>query len=208
MADTVDYLESLVHGVLADHLNTHLEGRIVAYRNGRVDVQPTGTKNYPDGDSMPFPVLHNLKLNWLAGDGGKAGVKIPVKVGDGCLIMFRQQPQVDQDTDDNIRRFSLADATVLPGLPADDALPGNDNVAVYYGPASLQITPAGKVKIIAPGGFEVESPSFNYAQAGGGAGAVSFKGMLTTDQATINGRNFMSHTHKEQGDGNNVSGVI
>lgn len=208
MADQIDALETFVHGILADHLNTHLEATIVAYANGRVDVQPIGKKNYSDGDSLDYPVLKGLKLCWLAGDGGLCGFKPPVKVGDKCTVLFDQHPQDTEGNDpDQVRRFSLADARVLPGTAYSDDLPGNDNLSMYYGKASVQITPSGQVKIIAPGGFVVESPSINFSQTGGGVTTTSFKGRVTMDNATIATKDFLTHFHVNSGGSGNGGAV-
>lgn len=204
MSDQVDALETFIHSLLADHVNTHLEARIVGYHEGgRVDVQPIGKKNYADGDALDFPVLKGLKLCWLAGDSGQCGFKPPIKIGDKGTILFDQQPQDEEGNDpDQVRRFSIADARFLPGTAYSDDLPGNENLCMYYGKASVQITPSGQVKIIAPGGFVVESPTINYSQAGGGATATTFKGKVVMDQATINGRDFMTHIHPGDSGGN------
>lgn len=132
-----DFYEAMIDlfdSHLADKVNTSLEGTIVAYSGGRVDVRPDGSKSYSDGDSNAYGVIYDLPLHWLAGDGGNAGVKIPVKVGDKCTIVFKQHPQTEEGVDIP-RRFSLADAYVLPGVAYPDDLPGNDNVKLYYGSA-------------------------------------------------------------------------
>lgn len=224
--DNVEALTDFVQSILADSVNTTLEGVIVAYKNGRVDVKPTGKKVYTDGDALDFTILYDLPLCWLAGDGGSAGVKIPVKVGDKCTVFFKQQPQGDADTD-NTRRFSMADAHVLPGVAYPDSLPGNDTVKLYYGDAFLEVTKDGKVNVNAPGGFNVTAPKSEFsgqvlikglltfmagAQAYGdvGSGAVMrVNGQLVVDSdASINGVWFMPHTHTNGNDGNPTGGVI
>lgn len=221
--DSVTALEDTVHGLLADHVNTHLEGRIVAYKNGRVDVKPIGNKNYTDGDSLEFPVLHDLPLCWLAGDNGEAGVKIPVKVGDKCLILFKQQPQEDGDVE-TTRRFSLADAHVLPGTSYPDSHPGNDNVKLYYGEAFIEITPDGVINVNAPGGFNVTAPKSTFSQqvismglltynagmvGNGGSGVtatINGKVVITDGSSTIGGKPFNTHKHTGVTTGSGTTG--
>lgn len=222
--DANDAITELIASHLADHLNTMLEGRIVGYKNGRVDVKPIGTKNYTDGDAQAFTVLYDLPLMWLAGDNGEAGVKIPVKVGDKCTIIFKQQPQVDGDVD-NFRRFSLADAHVLPGVAYADSHPGNDNVRLYYGDAYLEVTPDGKVNINAPGGFNVTAPkstidgelismglfTYNAGMNGNGGNGITAtingKVVITDGTSTIGGKAFNTHYHINSG-GSGNGGIV
>lgn len=210
--DPAEALESFIKSHLADHLNTTLEGVIVAYNAGRVDVKATGTKNYTDGDSLAFPVLYDLPLCWLAGDGGRAGFKAPVKVGDKCTIIFKQQPQQDGDVN-TTRRFSCADAQVLPGVSYPDDLGGNDTARVYYGDAFFEVTGDGKVNIHAPGGFQCTAPTSAFSEKVVIAGettvnnALSVQGASTlTGGATIAGSKYGTHTHLEKGDGQQTSG--
>lgn len=141
-----DVLTHLINNHLADHLNTMLEAVIVGYSNGKVDVRPIGNKVYTDGDSNAYPTLSGLKLHWPQGDGGQAGMKVPVKVGDKCMVIFPQHPQDDADPE-NTRRFSLADGYVIPGCGYDDARPANDNLQMYYKEAFIEITPDGTINI-------------------------------------------------------------
>lgn len=216
---------------IASHLaevNTTLEGRIVAYRRGKVDVKPIGTKNYDDGDAMDFPTLYDLPLCWLAGDNGEAGVKVPVKVGDKCTVFFKQQPQTDGDVD-NFRRFSMADAHVLPGTAYTDEHPGNDNVKLYYGDAFIEITPDGDVNVSCKN-FNVKAETraffdtpqgtfnqkltstglFTYAAgmngSGGGGVTATINGqvVVTGGDVKADGIGLKSHVHMEQGDGKDV----
>lgn len=222
--DQADALSEFIASHLADHMNTTLEGRIVAYNKGKVDVKPIGTKNYTDGDSMDFGVLYDLPLMWLAGDNGEAGVKIPVKIGDKCTIFFKQQPQADGDVQ-NTRRFSLADAHVLPGVAYEDAHPGNENVMMYYGNAFMEITPDGVVNVNAPGGFNVTAPTSTFNgqviskglltyQAGmagsGGTGVtatINGKVVITDGTSTIGGKAFNTHFHINSG-GSGNGGIV
>lgn len=226
-----DALSDFIDSHLADAVNTCLEGTIVAYRGGRVDVKPVGTKNYSDGDAQDFSVLYDLPLMWLAGDNGEAGVKIPVKVGDKCTIFFKQQPQADGDIE-NFRRFSLADAHVLPGVAYSDNHPGNDNVKLYYGDAYIEITPDGDVNINCKN-FNVKASvqethttplarftekatveglfTFNGGLTGnGGTGTtmtINGKVVITDGHSTIGGKDFLNHYHINSGGSGNGGAV-
>lgn len=224
--DPNDALTHMINSHLADHVNTALECVVIAYKNGRVDVKPIGTKNYTDGDSNAFSILYSLPVHWPQGDGGTAGVKVPIMPGDKCLAVFAQQPQDEGDTE-NVRRYSLADGYVIPGVSYGDSVPGNNSLKLYYGAAFLEITKDGKININAPGGVNVTTPLATFSKAvtvtglftfnGGASGqgdngsgnVVTFKGRIVTDNATIAGRDFVGHGHKgvQTGSGN-TQGVV
>jgi len=181
-------------------------------------VKPIGTKNYTDGDSNGFPQLHSLPVHWPQGDGGSCGFKVPIKAGDKCLAVFSQQPQDEGDTE-NVRRFSMADGYVIPGVSYDDSHAGNDSVKMYYGDAFIEITKDGKINFNAPGGTNFKTPlatfsekvtvtglfAFNGGATGqGGSGTtITIKGRIVTDAATINGKDFISHFHTNSGGSGN-----
>lgn len=228
--DHVDAISNFILSHLAE-VNTTLEARIVAYRGGRVDVKPIGSKNYDDGDSIDFPTLYDLPLMWLCGDNGEAGVKIPVKVGDKCTVFFKQQPQADGDVE-NYRRFSMADAHVLPGVAYSDNHPGNNNVKLYYGDAFLEITPEGDINVNcntfnlnAKNKMGVTTPvasyseqvqvnglfTFNNGMSGnGGTGVtatINGKVVITDGSSTIGGKAFNTHFHINSG-GSGNGGIV
>lgn len=77
MADGSEYaqvISSLVKNEL-DQMNTAIPCTVVSYNNRRVSVRPSGEKRYPDGDSNPYPVLHNIRYVWPKFANGQAGVK-------------------------------------------------------------------------------------------------------------------------------------
>lgn len=231
-SDHIEAITDFIHSHLADHMNTTLEGRIVAYKAGRVDVKPIGSKNYTDGDATDFPVLYDLPLCWLAGDDGKAGVKIPVKIGDKCTVFFKQQPQEEGDVE-TTRRFSLADAHVLPGTSYPDSLPGNENVKLYYGDAFFEITPDGDINVqcktftlnaskaingntpIATFSQQLMAKGLLTYQAGmtgsGGSGVtatINGKVVITDGTSTIGGKAFLTHHHSGVTTGSGNTGNV
>lgn len=220
--DPNDVLNHLIDSHLSDKLNTALECTIVSYSKGRATVQPIGTKNFTDGDSNAFPPLYDLRVQWPQGDGGQCGVKIPIKPGDKCLAVFSQQPQDEGDTE-QVRRFSMADGYVIPGVGYDDARPGNDNLMLYYGEAFMEITPGGQINFNAPGGMKFTTPMASFSQqvtvtgmftfaggatgSGGSGSVMTIRGRVVTDAATINGKDFMAHYHINSGGSGNGGAV-
>lgn len=192
MADNSDLIESLrqlVHTEL-DTVNTAIDCTVISYSSGKVSVKPKGMKLYSDGDSNAYPVVSGLRMVWPQFSGGKAGVKGPVVKGDECLLIICQQAI---DGSDDTRRFDIVDSYVIPGAGYSDAIPGNDNMVMYFGGASIALTPGGKLIITAPGGVEENAPTH--------------KSNAEHDmpKATIGGIDFGTHKHKENGDGGGIT---
>lgn len=185
-----------VRRIMDDHMdkvNTALECTVVAYSGGKVDVQPKGAKTYLDGDSNPYPVLHGLPMQWPQFANGKAGVKGPVTVGDDCLLIVVQHA-VAADTSGDTRRYDLVDSYVVPGAGYNDEIPGNDNMTLYFGGASLALTPQGKLIITAPGGIEEHAPTYTSNAA------------YKIPSANIGGIEFGTHKHSGVESGSSNSG--
>ena len=102
---------------------------------------------------VPYPVLLDVPVISLR--GGKAGVSLPIKVGDQCLVLFN-----DRDIDNwfngsrsgevgSLRLHSMSDGFALVGISAqDDKIPNydatradlyNDTNHVAVGPIKTKI---------------------------------------------------------------------
>jgi hypothetical protein len=179
MAEPIDFVDALRKMIdsKTGEINTSLPGTIVSYSNGRATVQPTPKKRYADGDVLSFPILQNVRVCWPSFAGGLAGVKGPILPGDKCLIIFAQQAV---DGSDDMRRFDISDAYVIPcdlGNAGAGDSGNNDAMTMFYGAAHVRITKGGKVVINAPAGLDI----VGYVTA--------------PDGASIEGRDFMGHTH-------------
>jgi len=160
MAEQTDII-SATRKMIASQIgevNTRLPGTIVSYANGRAGVLPTGKKRFPDGDSLDFPIIQNVRIEWPSFAGGLAGIKGPIKPGDKCLIIFAQQAV---DGSDDMRKHDLTDAYAIM-CDNGNAGPGdsgnNDDMTMYFGSAYIRITQGGAVKIYAPAGTEIDTP--------------------------------------------------
>ncbi|KLF56391.1 baseplate assembly protein [Klebsiella aerogenes] len=220
MADGSEYSEVISNLIKAelDQVNTAIPCTIESYSNGRVSVRPNGEKKYQDGDSNPYPILHNLRFVWPNFSNGQAGLKGPVTPGDKCLLIVCQQSIDDLD---DLRKFDLVDSYVIPGGGYDDSVPGNDDMRLYFGNAFIAIDGNGKITINAPGGVEETTPlhtvkgqltvekMFTYQggmTASGGDGSVaSITGTVNVvGDVVING--IKIGTHKHPGDSGGTTG--
>lgn len=187
--DFVDALRKLIDSKTGE-INTSLPGVIVSYANGRASVQPTPKRRFADGDVLPFPILQNVRVCWPSFAGGLAGIKGPVLPGDKCLIVFAQQAV---DGSDDMRRFDISDAYVIPcdlGTAGAGDSANNADLTVFYGPGSIRISASGSVTITAPGGVSIDAPSVT------NSGTLLNIGLATMPAgATVGGIPFASHRH-------------
>jgi len=177
----IDALLSLVKAQLLD-VNTAIPGTIVSYADGVASVLPTGKKRFADGDALDYPIIPNVRVCWPSFAGGLAGVKGPVLPGDRCLIIVAQQAV---DGTDDRRMFDLQDAyAVMVDLGRSGAGDSGNNVemSIWYGPGNIQITSDGQIKINAPAGVVITTPSTL------NTGTLTTEGMLTY-QAGMTGYN-------------------
>lgn len=154
--EDVDALIEMVRGQMQD-VNTSIEGVIVSYANGRASVKPVGQKRFADGDSLEYPVIQNVRVQWPQFNGGQCGIKGPVKPGDKCYLFFAQQAS---DGSDDIRRFNMSDCYAMVTGNGQVAAGGsnNDDMIMWFGGAHIRLTAAGELVINAPGGVKIETP--------------------------------------------------
>ena len=119
------------------------------------------------------------------------------------------------DSGDN-RKYSLVDSYVIPGAGYDDSIGGNDDMRLYFGEAFVSVTADKKVKINAPGGFDVVSPQSTFSEkvnvyglftysagatgSGGSGAAMAVTGNINVNgEVTVNGIKLSTHRHPETG---------
>jgi hypothetical protein len=221
--DPLAALRGLIQSEMID-LNTSIPAVVVSYSGGLASVRPIGNKRFADGDSLPFPVIHAVPVRWPVFNGGSCGVRGPIKAGDKCHLVFAQQAT---DSTDDLRRHDLTDAYALMCDNSANSQGGNDSdMVMYFGPAYIKITAAGKVEIKAPGGVLIDTPDtintgtfttqglFTFLNGMIGStlsgvsavitGAINFVGTLTS-----NGKNISdSHTHTGVDAGPDTSGPV
>jgi len=192
MSDKSDDIEGLRQFIIGEinQVNTAVPCEVISYENGRVSVKPVGEKKYPDGDSNPYPTVHNLRYMWPTFSGGQAGFKGPVVAGDKCLMICCQQAIDDPD---DLRRYDLVDSYVIPGGDYSDEVPGNNDVRMFFGNAFIAIDESGKLTINAPGGIE-ETTTMHTVN-----GEVD-----VTGDVVVNGIKLGSHKHP--GDSGGITG--
>lgn len=188
-SDSVEALKQFINGQI-DQVNTAIPCEVISYENGRVTVKPSGERKFPDGDSNPHPIIHNLRFVWPTFSGGQAGFKGPVVAGDKCLMICCQQAIDDPD---DLRRYDLVDSYVIPGGGYSDEVPGNNDVRMFFGNAFIAIDETGKMTINAPGGIEETTTKHTVT------GEID-----VTGDVVVNGIKLGSHKHP--GDSGGITG--
>ena len=212
----VDTLLDLVKSQMLE-VNTALPGEIVSYAGGIASVRPTVQKRFADGAVLDFPTIPHVRVCWPSFSGGVAGIKGPVKPGDRCLLIFSQQAV---DGTDDRRMHDLQDAYAVMvdlGRAESSDSPNNAEMTMYHGPASIQITADGAIKINAPAGVTITTPStlntgtlttqglLTYlagmiGQNTGGSGATAtITGPIDHSDGNLTSNGIVLHTHVHSG---------
>lgn len=159
LAQSSNEIKSIIKGWMdtrASNIHTSMPGKVVSYNpsTNRASVQPNGAYKSEDGRNIPYPIIHNVPIQFPMGQGGTAGITFPINAGDGCLLVFSETQNDDflggnkGDSPDN-RRHSLNDAIAIPGVyagaaPSNVAHPGD--VCLFKGGTMLRISD-GSVEI-------------------------------------------------------------
>ena len=98
------------------------------------------------------------------------------------------------DDPDDLRQFDLVDSYVIPGGGGNDAVPGNQDMRMFYKNAFIAISEDGKVTINAPGGIEEIAPTHKSNAA------------HELASAKIAGIDFASHKHSGVETGSGTTG--
>jgi len=118
-------------------------------------VQPTIKRTLTDGKVQILPLIYNVPVITLKTD--HAGLHIPVKKGDGVLLIFCERALerwLSSDQGDIVeagdtRQYNITDAIAILGLnPKTFDYPyKDDSVYLYNEKARIKITPENKIAI-------------------------------------------------------------
>ena len=187
---------------LAD-VHTCLPGVIVSYDGQFAAVRPALDKQLANGEILAAPQIARVPVCWPCGDvsGGQALISVPLRAGDNVLLHFSERALDDwlNGTDGapgDPRQFDLSDAFATPMMrpgtvPAADL----DSLTLRYGAGALRISLEGRISIVAPAGFDIDSP------------LTSTTGNMNILGTTVGaGVNLNTHTHTGVDTGPGTSG--
>ncbi|OZN49352.1 Gp138 family membrane-puncturing spike protein [Gallibacterium anatis] len=211
-------------------INVALPGKVIAYdaNSVRATVQPSIAKRLANGDQLNAPQIVNVPVIFPTADinGALAQITLPVKSGDGCLLIFAHRSLENwlngsKDAPDDPRMFDLSDAFCVMGgnsrSPAADPV----NLCIQYGSGTIKIEPSGNIVINSPDvavttqNFTVTSPTSTFngnvvvnggISTKGDGGDVSISGTIkATDDVQAGDISLQGHTHT--GDSGGTTGV-
>lgn len=172
-------------------VNTAIPARILKYdpTKQEAEVQPLIKRLYKDGSIIDRAPITGVPVVFPAAGGGI--ITFPVKTGDTVLLIFSQR-SIDRwvrsdggpvDPQDN-RKHDISDAIALPGLFSfSNALQSDpENVVIKFSGASIALTPAGAIEIIAPGGVTI-------------TGDLDVSGDIVANEVTASGIALSTHVH-------------
>lgn len=197
--DFVASLKNVIQNEMAG-INTSVDGEIISYENGLAKIKPLANKMFDDGDSLPFPDLVNVPIRWPSFNGGKCGIKGPIRKGDKVLIIFSQQA-IDGTLDQ--RKFDLSDAYAIPCGQIGGQASNNDDMIMWFGDAYIKLGADGKLEIKAPGGSKIISPDNEFTGNNKVSGNQETIGETTNTGATHMNGGFDS-TGTATNDGKNI----
>lgn len=158
-SDFLASIKALIRSELVT-INTSIDGEVVDYKDGLATIKPLASKRFPDGDVLAFPLLYNIPMRWPSFNGGKCGIKGPIRAGDRVLIVFSQQAT---DGTDDERTFDISDAYAIPASNGQGAQgSNNEDMVMWFGSAYIKLTSDGKMEINAPGGTKTIAPNNEY----------------------------------------------
>lgn len=208
-------------------INVALPAKIIAYdaNQVRATVKPTIPKRLANGEALNAPQIVNVPVVFPMTDinGALAQVTLPVKSGDGCLLIFCQRSlenwlSGNYDAPDDPRMFDLSDAFCMMGGNSRSPVADPVNLCIKYGEGSIKIEPSGNIVIQSPDvavttdNFTVHAPisTFNGnvlvnggISTAGDDGGVSVSGSIkATGDVQAGGISLQGHTHPGDSGGN------
>lgn len=131
-------IQQTVETMLGD-INTQSPGTIVSYdaTTNRAIVKPTLPKRLANDEELQSPQIVEVPILWPASGGGKAGFTMPLKPGDGVMLVFQQRSMEGwldgkNTMPDDPRQFDLSDCVAIPGLQASGISAHSDDVVLKF----------------------------------------------------------------------------
>lgn len=202
--EAIDALRSFMETRLED-VNVCLPGTVVSYDGRLAVITPDLPKQIADGRVLPPPAIHNVPVQWPTADvqGSLARVTLPLKKGDGGLLVFSQR-SIDDWVSGSVkapldpRMFDINDAFFIPGVNRGTVVPVADieNVCVVYGSGGMKIAPNGTTTFLGPVIFDepitmLASATFEAPVTMTAAAPINAQGGITGQD----GYTFEGHTH-------------
>ena len=120
LQEFVQQIKNTVREELAD-IHTALPAKIVSVNasSGLATVQPLVKRTLGNGKTISYPQISGVPIVLPQGANQDVAISIPVKAGDGCLIIISEQSLeywlYGRETDTTLL-FDITNAVCIPGL--------------------------------------------------------------------------------------------
>jgi hypothetical protein len=171
---------------MRNNLHTNIRAKVVGVNTAgpRVDVQPMAYTVFESGAEDRYPVIYDVPLQLPSGNGGKARLTMPVKVGDFVGLSFSERNE--NDVNDKNTHQLFAGWAVTEIFTEGNSKPIHpDNVELENDKVKFFLTPDGDYVLQTPkGSFKVLKDGT--LQGGNDAGSVT---ILPTGEITAGNAN-------------------
>jgi len=153
MPDFTYTIQKIVESILSE-VNTSTPGAIVSYDavKNRAIVKPDIPKWLADDDELATSKIVEVPVLWPASSGGKTSFTMPLKSGNGGLLLFTQRSLENwlsgsKEMPDDPRQFDISDCVFIPGLQSSGVSADPDDVVLKFDKSELRIKEDGTVII-------------------------------------------------------------
>lgn len=190
-----------VQRYLRDNMHTGIRGKVVGvdYSGPTVDIQPMAFTELASGTKQTYPTIYDVPLQLPSGNGGKARLTMPVKVGDTVGLTFSER---NEDDNTDITTHQLFPGWAVSQIftsgnkkPIDpnNVVLENDKVKAELTPEGdwVTTTPSSTTKQSKEGGFEFTNNSSSLRVTP--QGQFQFTNGSVTIQGNIDGTGSLSN---------------
>lgn len=190
LQEFVQQVKDTVREELSD-VHTAFPAKIVSVDTGTglATVQPLVKKVCGNGSTMDYPQISGVPIVLTQGNNQVASISIPVKPGDGCLLVISEQSLeywlYGRETDTTLL-FDITNAICIPGLcpkPPDSFADACNKNAIIIDVGETRITvKEDKTEFLGEVKVEAGATQFNIKKSGVDiVGEVSIKGDVNID---------------------------
>lgn len=152
-ADVVRSLQIMIESSLSE-INTQIPGTVVSYdaAANRAVVKPDLPRSIADGESLAAPNIVEVPILWTASSGGKSTFTMPIKPGDGVMLVFQQRSlegwlSGNKDMPNDPRQFDISDCVAIPGCQPSGIVADTNDIVLRYDEAQIRIKPDGEISL-------------------------------------------------------------
>ena len=133
-------MDEALNNALAE-INVAMPATIVSYNAGnqRATVKPSLAKRLSNGNTLQAPQIVNVPVCFPVADvgGNKAMITLPMKAGDGVLLVFSQRSienwlDGSKGSPDDPRMFDLSDAFAIPSCNTKSPAADAENLSIQF----------------------------------------------------------------------------